>query len=147
MKTSLRKFLPLVAVVAAVQPALPAAENASTAREEKRELLVLAAPDRAHRVIVQSGEKLRIEKETVTFLGVETASVSATTAAQLGLPRGTGLVVNHVVPNSPATGALNVHDILLKQHDFPCVAVVGLRPQVAVRTGFQQLSGDQHAIA
>ncbi|MSU49892.1 MAG: PDZ domain-containing protein [Opitutus sp.] len=117
MKTSLQKFVSVVTLVAAVQPALPAAENTPAAKAEKREFRVLAAPDRAHRIIVQSGEKQKIEKETVTFLGVETASVSATTSAQLGLPRGTGLVVNHIVPNSPATGALNVHDILLKLDD------------------------------
>jgi hypothetical protein len=58
-----------------------------------------------------------VEKEVVTFLGVETAPVSPTLTAQLGLPEGSGLVVNRVMPDSPATGALKEHDILLKLDD------------------------------
>ena len=57
------------------------------------------------------------EMETVAFLGVETGPVAAAVSAQLGLPRGTGLVVNHVVPKSPAVGVLQQHDILLKLDD------------------------------
>src|SRR5262249_44201704 len=43
--------------------------------------------------------------------------VSATMASQLGLQRGTGLVVNRIVPKSPADGVLNDHDILLRLDD------------------------------
>lgn len=57
------------------------------------------------------------EKETVAFLGVETGPVSGTLGAQLGLGRGTGLVVHHVVPKSPADGRLQEHDVLLKLDD------------------------------
>ena len=57
------------------------------------------------------------EKETVTFLGVETGPISPTLTAQLGLAEGTGLVVTHVVPDSPAAGVLKEHDILLKLDD------------------------------
>ena len=58
-----------------------------------------------------------MEKETVTFLGVETMPVSPTLTAQLGLPKGAGLVVAHILPNSPAASALQDHDILLKIDD------------------------------
>jgi serine protease Do len=66
------------------------------------------------RTLVGPGEH---EKETVTFLGVETAPVSPTLSAQLQLPNGAGLIVAQVVPNSPAASALQTHDILLKLDD------------------------------
>lgn len=96
-----------------------AADDAATTKEEKKQMRVLAAPEREHRFFAQKDSERRdkVEKETVAFLGVETAPVSATTSAQLGLPRGTGLVVNHIVPKSAAAGALNEHDILLKLDD------------------------------
>ncbi len=58
-----------------------------------------------------------LEKGPVTFLGVETMPVSPTLTAQLNLPKGNGLVVLHVVPDSPALSVLQVHDILLKIDD------------------------------
>ncbi|MEO6569220.1 MAG: PDZ domain-containing protein [Opitutaceae bacterium] len=57
------------------------------------------------------------EKEIVTFLGVETAPVSETLGSQLGLPKESGLVVIHVVPESPAASALKQHDVLVKLDD------------------------------
>ncbi len=75
---------------------------------------VLSSPERR---LVEQRAPDKVEKETVAFLGVETGPVSATTGAQLGLARGTGLVVNHVVPKSPAAGVLQEHDILLKLDD------------------------------
>jgi serine protease Do len=57
------------------------------------------------------------EKEIVTFLGVETAPVAETLAAQLNLPKDSGLVVNHVVPDSPAASVLKQHDVLVKLDD------------------------------
>src|SRR2546423_14739718 len=44
-------------------------------------------------------------KEPVTFLGVETSNVPRVLSEQLGLPQGFGLVVDYVVPNSPAAAA------------------------------------------
>lgn len=55
--------------------------------------------------------------EPVTFLGVETSRVSPTLTEQLGLQKEVGLVVNAVLPDSPAAGALRRHDILLKLND------------------------------
>jgi serine protease Do len=88
---------------------LSAAEDKAAEKEEKKSMRVLAPRE--------PGRTRIVEKETVAFLGVETAPVSATTAAQLGLARGTGLVVNHVVPKSSADGVLNQHDVLLKLDD------------------------------
>jgi serine protease Do len=89
----------------------------SESRSESREVRTNAGPERERRFMLQRGEKPEMEMETVAFLGVETGPVSAAVSTQLGLPRGTGLVVNHLVPNSPAAGVLNVHDILLKLDD------------------------------
>jgi len=58
-----------------------------------------------------------METESAAFLGVETAPVSETLTDQLNLPRGIGLVVAHVVPDSPAAAALKAHDILLRLDD------------------------------
>src|SRR5690242_5223290 len=79
-------------------------EEKPQSKEKKSPLRVLAGPERERRVLVQHGDKL--EKENVTFLGVEAAPAPAALAAQLGLARGTGLVVGHVAPKSPADGAL-----------------------------------------
>jgi serine protease Do len=117
MKTRLRSFITTIALVLGAVPALRAAEQASASKEEKKGLRVLAAPDRERRVLVQNAEKRTVEKETVAFLGVETSPVSAALTAQLGLPRGTGLVVNHVVPKSAAADVLKPHDILIKFED------------------------------
>jgi len=55
-----------------------------------------------------------MEKEAVTFLGVETAPVSETLGSQLGLAKDSGLVVINVIPESPAASALKQHDVLVK---------------------------------
>jgi len=44
-------------------------------------------------------------KEPVMFLGVESSPVPPVVSEQLGLPKGFGLVVDYVVPDSPAAGA------------------------------------------
>jgi serine protease Do len=93
-------------------------EEKSAGKEEKRSMRVLSAPGREVRIFPRDAERReKLEMETVAFLGVETAPVSTTTGVQLGLPRGTGLVVNHVVAKSPADGVLSEHDILLRLDD------------------------------
>jgi serine protease Do len=57
------------------------------------------------------------EMEKVAYLGVETMPVDPTVAAQLGLPRGTGVVVRRVAEGSPAAGLLEPHDVLTKLDD------------------------------
>jgi serine protease Do len=59
----------------------------------------------------------KLEKEKVAYLGVETMPVGRTVAAQLGLPRDTGLVVRRVAEGSPAAALLQEHDILTKLND------------------------------
>lgn len=109
MKKSIRILIPLFSAVCV----LPWARA-----DEPRHLRVLADandPDNhpGHRFFIEHTG----EKETVAFLGVETTPVPPVVTAQLGLPKDAGLVVRHVVPNSPAAGVLQVNDILLKLDD------------------------------
>lgn len=57
-------------------------------------------------------------KEPVTFLGVETSQVPRVLSEQLNLPRGFGVVVDYVVPKSPAADAgLQRSDIIRLLND------------------------------
>ena len=55
--------------------------------------------------------------EKVAYLGVETMPVDATVAAQLSLPRDTGLAVRRVADGSPAASLLQKHDVLTRLDD------------------------------
>jgi serine protease Do len=114
MKTRLRYLLPLLGLAVALPAARAADEPKPAAPEQKKEIRVITGPD--HRTIIKHLAGTG-EKENVTFLGVETSPVSPTLTAQLGLAEGSGLVVNRVMPDSPAAGALKEHDILLKLDD------------------------------
>lgn len=125
MNSSLRSLLPLLGLAAAA-PIFAADTNANAvnpqadakARKELRVLATASESERApggNRIFRRVSEPR--EMEPVTFLGVEAGPVSATLASQLGLTEGNGLVVNHVLPDSPATGMLKQHDILLKFDD------------------------------
>lgn len=120
MKTIIHALTPAFALVALVAASHAAEEkNASASAEkmpEKKERRVISVtPGEAERR-VRVGPRA-IEKEKVTFLGVETSPVSNVVAAQLGLAKGSGLVVNHVVPDSAAAGVLQENDILLRLND------------------------------
>jgi serine protease Do len=68
----------------------------------------------------QPGPPLRPEKPKVpvTFLGVETSPVPPVVCEQLALAKGFGLVVDYVVPDSPAAAAgLQQNDILKLLND------------------------------
>lgn len=52
-------------------------------------------------------------KETA-FLGITTRNADRTICSQLDIPKGMGLVVSAVVPESPAEGTIKVDDILTK---------------------------------
>jgi serine protease Do len=108
MKTHFRCLLPLLGVAALLPVGAGTEKNDAPppAKQERREM----------RVLVHHPNQ-DLPKEPVTFLGVETMPVSPTLIAQLGLTDGTGLVVTHVVPDSPAAGALQQHDVLLKLDD------------------------------
>ncbi len=130
MKNSLRNFgsVPILAFALSLSTAT-AADGAKPATApqpptEKKSLRVITATeDTGPRDVLRPGTRVFVgragamEKEMVTFLGVETSPASATLAAQLGLPKGAGLVVNQIVPDSPAIGALQPHDVLLKFED------------------------------
>ncbi len=104
-------------VVAVATASGAATRAADEPRGEKRELRIISGPERDGRPMVRRIEAGPVEKETVPFLGVETGPVAAAVSTQLGLQRGTGLVVNHLVPKSPAAAVLQLHDILLKLDD------------------------------
>src|SRR5204863_7494370 len=57
-------------------------------------------------------------KVPVTYLGVDTSQVPSVVSEQLGLAKGFGLVVDYVVPDSPAaTAGLQQNDILKMLND------------------------------
>src|SRR5205807_73213 len=64
-------------------------------------------------------ERDRHEKKVpVTFLGVETSEVPNVVSEQLGLAKGFGLVVDHVVPDGPAAAAgVQQNDIIKMLND------------------------------
>lgn len=59
----------------------------------------------------------RETQETSPSLGMTILSVEETLSRQLNLPSGVGLVVNHVEPDGPAAGKVQIHDILHKMND------------------------------
>lgn len=115
MKNSLRYLIPILGLAVALPLARAADDDKAIVKKDKKELRVITGPGSDHRAIIRhigAGEM-----ESATFLGVETAPVSATLTAQLGLQEGAGLVIVAVVPDSPAAAALKPHDILLKLDD------------------------------
>lgn len=70
--------------------------------------------------ITVSKSSLRAAPATgpVTWLGAATDAISPATAARLSLEEGSGLLVRHVVPESPAARAgLEINDVLVKMDD------------------------------
>jgi serine protease Do len=60
----------------------------------------------------------KLPKVPVTFLGVETSEVPNVVSEQLGLSKGFGLVVDYVVPDSPAaTAGVQQNDIIKMLND------------------------------
>src|SRR6266436_5197108 len=64
------------------------------------------------------GVHKKAPKVPMTFLGVETSQVPDVVSEQLGLPKGLGLVVDYVLPDSPAaTAGVQQNDILKMLND------------------------------
>ena len=63
-------------------------------------------------VLAQEGKDESMEK--ATYLGIVTTSVEGALATQLDLPRGVGLTVDYIDPDSPVAGKLEQHDVLHK---------------------------------
>lgn len=102
-------------ILVRIIPALLLVTTAFAEAEPKKETNIrrraeMAGP-RFHHALDQNGPA---EMEKVAYLGVETMPVDPTVAAQLGLPRGTGVVVRRVAEGSPAAGLLQPHDVLTK---------------------------------
>ena len=57
------------------------------------------------------------ELKEVPFLGISTHGIDAALAAQMELPPETGLVVVRVLPESPAAGVIQEHDLLTRFED------------------------------
>lgn len=88
--------------------------------EPRKEIVIRrqsVAGDGPQGLHVRPFEAASAEMEKVAFLGVETMPVDPTVAVQLGLPKGTGIVVRRVADGSPAEGVLQPHDILTKLDD------------------------------
>jgi hypothetical protein len=108
MKTSLKYLLPALGAAVLVPSAW--AEKEITIRRLDKD-----APH--HGMPMRTDDDDQMEKEKVAFLGIETAPVSRTLAAQLGLGRDTGLVVTHLADKSPASDLLKEDDVLTKLDD------------------------------
>jgi len=99
-------------------PLLLLAATAFAEGEPKKEIIIRhrmvgAGPN----ITIRSDREGPAEMEKVAYLGVETMPVDPTVAAQLGLPRGTGIVIRRVAEGSPAAGILQPHDVLTKLDD------------------------------
>lgn len=105
-------------------PALLGGALATAACAGELSVRRIAQPDSRFIIRVSDPVVIKIEKsdekesrETVAFLGVETAPVGRTLARQLGLGRDMGLVVTRVAENSPAAAILKEDDILTRLDD------------------------------
>lgn len=85
--------------------------------EEKKDVIIKRPGKHPPMMMEGDRDDGPVEKEKVTFLGVETAPVGRTLATQLGLPVDIGLVVARVSEGSPAASLLKQHDILMKFDD------------------------------
>lgn len=117
MNTCIRNLMLAVSLLTGIGP-LTGAEDKPAPEPQRKPMRVLTPPTREGRLLARPPERREnVEMETVAFLGVETSPVSITTSVQLGLQRGTGLVVHHIVPKSAVDGVLKEHDILLQLDD------------------------------
>src|SRR5437762_2329720 len=95
-------------IITRIIPILLLATTALAEGEAKKDIVIKrrVEKDGPHFNVQIDQDGPALEKEKVAFLGVETMPVDRTVAAQLGLPRDTGLVVRHVAEGSPAASLL-----------------------------------------
>lgn len=102
-------------------PALLLASTALAEGEPKKEIVIRRHPEGGdphfNVEINRGGPPGPAEMEKVAYLGVETMPVDPTVAAQLSLPRETGLAVRRVADGSPAASQLQKFDVLTKLDD------------------------------
>lgn len=113
MKTPIASRLIPVLLLAAALPA-------GAEPEAKKDIVIRRGSVHAgapHHLNVKLDGPGPVEMEKVAYLGVETMPVDPTVAAQLGLPKGTGVVVRRVAEGSPADGVLQPHDVLTRLDD------------------------------
>lgn len=107
-------------IIARIIPVLLLATTAFAESEPKKDITIRRVQtdgSRFNTKLDHDGPPGPAEMEKVAYLGVETMPVDPTVAAQLGLPRGTGVVVRRVAEGSPAAGLLQPHDVLTKLDD------------------------------
>src|SRR5436309_9709878 len=105
----------IILIVAALSPVAMLAQSPSSSVSPKtqREEMTPPIPPRP-----PAPPRDNRPKEPVTFLGVETSQVPRVVSEQLGLPKGFGLVVDYVVPDSPAAAAgVQQNDIMRMLND------------------------------
>ena len=105
----------IILIVAALSPVAMLAQSPSSSASPKtqREDITPPIPPRP-----PAPPHDNRPKEPVTFLGVETSQVPRVLSEQLGLPKGFGLVVDYVVPDSPAAAAgVQQNDIMRMLND------------------------------
>ena len=95
-------------------PSLALAALVPYARAEKEVVVRRDEANSPQHFVVRVGDD-KLEK--VTYLGVNTAPVSRTLGAQLGLPGGVGLEVIEVMEKSPAAAVLKDDDVLIRFDD------------------------------
>jgi serine protease Do len=101
-------------------PGLLLATSALAETESKKDVVIRRRTEAAgptFNVAVDRDGPGPREMEKVAYLGIETMPIDPTLAAQLSLPRDTGLAVRRVAEGSPAASLLQKHDILTKFDD------------------------------
>ena len=113
MKTMNPKLIPIVIALAVTALSAVAQEPPPNPPNPPNAPGAPGTPGRSPR------DRDRDEKKVpVTYLGVETSEVPRVVCEQLGLPKGFGLVVDYIVPNSPAaTAGVQQNDILKMLND------------------------------
>ncbi len=107
-------------IVSSLIPLLVLATSALAETESKKEIVIRRAEAGGPHFNIKvdrDGPPGPVEMEKVAYLGVETMPVDPTVAAQLSLPRDTGLAVRRVAEGSPAASLLQKHDVLTKLDD------------------------------